>query len=214
MASALPFVGGLISEIVTYTIPNQRADRFEQYLEQLCDRLRIIEQELLEQKVKEQDSLELFQDGANQAVHALPHERTNYIVSLVANGIATEERKKLQSRRLLYLLGQLDDEEVAILHGYSNWQSGELTKLRPEPATFGSTDEVIEQNALWDAAIAKLEALSLLRFTAKKEEIQISGPKRTAHVNVVDTFGNREGDYRVTKLGNMLLKEIGLKVEG
>jgi hypothetical protein len=66
----------------------------------------------------------LFEEGAYQASRAFSEERRRQIAELVAGGIADERRDYLESRRVLRLLGELDDGEVVLLAGYlsPNWQ--------------------------------------------------------------------------------------------
>lgn len=213
IAGAVPVAGGVIAEIINYIIPNQRTERFESYLMLLAKRLQALEASAIKEKLTSPENIDLFEDGARQAIRAISKERMEYIVAAVADGITNDDRQKLHSKRLLSILEQLDDEEILILHAYAQRSYKMFEKLRPPPAVIGASTDVIQQNAMWDAAKSKLEILSLLKFKQDIQKVEVpdnrTGRAQYASVPVTDSFGHRKGSETITPLGRLLLKAIG-----
>ena len=217
IASAIPVAGGALAEVFTYIVPNQRADRLEEFLRLLAERLHRLELADLQTRMKQPENVDLIEDGTHQAVRALTHQRLQYIVECVANGIAEDERDKIHRKRLLAILAQLDDEEILLLQAHATSAMAIFEKLRPPPAVIGASQEVMEKNAMWDAAHAKLERLSLLEFKGRVQEVSVEErvgmrPKKI-HVSEMDAFGKPSGHLYITHLGRMVLESIGLSTE-
>ena len=55
-------------------------------------------------------------------------ERKAYIASIVANGLSGEEKDRLETKRLLSLLREIDDDQVIILTSYlqRHWNDEEF----------------------------------------------------------------------------------------
>ena len=66
-------------------------------------------------RLTDPENVNLFEEGAFQSVRALSNERKEYIANAVANGITGEAKDGLESKRLLNLLGELDDAEIIVL---------------------------------------------------------------------------------------------------
>lgn len=107
---AIPIVGSILGEVVGLIIPNQRMDRIEAYLRHLSDRLASADAESLRAKFDDPEVVDLFEEGAVQSVRALSEERRAYITQLVANGITGDEKARIEAKRLLNLLEQIDDD--------------------------------------------------------------------------------------------------------
>lgn len=224
LASLVPFAGGALAEIVTEIVPQQRLDRIEQYLRQLAEEVARRNTRALEmpdasvitaERMKMPRNIDLIEDGAHLAARALSQDRLSYIVQCVANGIEAEDRAKIHHKRILSLIGQLDDEEILILEAYGSRNGAKFERLRPEPAHMNSPPSVIESNAIYDAAIAKLERLSLVEFRNKMKEVEVAAGigKRTEKITVpdADPLGRPRGYRNITRLGRMVLRNIGLE---
>jgi len=118
LASMVPVAGPFLTELITEIVPGQRQERFEDFLRQLHARLGMVEETLLNKRLRRPENVALFEEGAYQAARAISEERRQKIAELVAGGIADDRRDYIESHRVLRLLGELDDAEVIILAGY------------------------------------------------------------------------------------------------
>lgn len=198
----VPVVGSLLSEIVSNLIPNQRIDRIEGYLRYLAEELaqRGIEGGAASLQLPE--NVALLEDGGFQAARATSDERLRFIARAVAEGLSDHERAGIHSRRILRLLGEVDDEELVILEAYENRDTEKFQKLMPAPLVLGADRELREANALYTAAIGRLEQLQLLEFRHDFDREE-EKPK-------YDVMGKPRGSHQVTGIGRMLLEAIGL----
>lgn len=114
-AGAIPIAGPLFSEIIGATIPNQRVDLIEEFAKSLEKKLEKISKVLLQQKIKEPETVDLFEDALIQSTRALSQERIDYIASILKNSITQEELDHLEYKRLLSILAELNDAEIIIL---------------------------------------------------------------------------------------------------
>jgi uncharacterized membrane-anchored protein YjiN (DUF445 family) len=113
-----PF-GSLVSEIVTNVIPNQRTERVVLFVEVLNEKFKYLEKEVVEQKIKTEEFTDLLQDGFIQASRTLTVKRLEYIASLLKNSLTDEELRHIEKKKLLSLLGELNDVEIIWLKKYS-----------------------------------------------------------------------------------------------
>lgn len=206
---AVPLAGGLIAEIVGAIIPGQRADRITEYLRALSTRVEGMSQELRDAITSNPHKVDLIEAGGYQAARATSQERVNRIVEAVARGLSNENANLIRRKRLLQLLGDLDDDEVSLLDAYGrSYGGGDRMALervnRPDPVHMQSSSVEIEQNYLFDAGKANLIRLGLL----KKHYSNVRKGE-------VPEFDSRTGDYKhsveVSGLGRLLLKEIGME---
>lgn len=208
LVSAFPFVGGAIAEIVNEVIPGQRIDRLAAYLEDLARRLEQLELPSLGPELREPGNVDLFEDGGAQAARAMTERRLRYITNAVANGIAATDRKKLQYKRLLSILGDVDDEELLLLRAYQTRSADLFAQLRPAQDK-GATDD----RAMWVAMHSKLRQLHLLEWKEDMREIDLDpgrvGRVRPETVQIPTDAGHDE----VTDLGHLLLTAVGFTRE-
>lgn len=115
---AVPWVGGLFSEVITQLIPNQRQDRIVKFLKVLSKNVENLSHQELITKLHDPYHLDLFEDACFQAVRALSDERLEYIASALKNGLTDKELEHTYKKKLLWLLGQLNDNEIVILFFY------------------------------------------------------------------------------------------------
>lgn len=204
----VPYAGGALGEILTAVIPNQRADRIASYLRQLAERLDQLNAAQQALIARSSGKIDLIEEGGYQATRALSSGRISQIVEAVAQGLQTDDVEIVRRKRLLTLFGELDDDEVVLLNAYGQsygasnpavWESIN----RPEPMHFGSGQENIDQNNLFDAGRAHLERLGLLKRTypfVKRGELP--------------EFDTSKGEFKhsleISSLGRLLLGEIGM----
>jgi hypothetical protein len=208
-AGAVPFVGGLLGELVGSVIPGQRQQRIVIYLRELEQRVEAMESADAAIALAHPDKIDLVERGGYQAIQATSDKRITEIANVVANGLSSDEADIVRRKRLLGLLGQLDDDEVAILTAYGRTYgvgggSGAWDSInRPPPAHMQGGQELIEQNKLYDLGRERLLALNLVerRYgNVKKGEYPEFDPKA----------GTFKGSIEISYLGRMLLREMGI----
>jgi hypothetical protein len=200
--------GALIAELIDFTIPKQREDRIVAYLRELASRLEALEARSTKEILERPDKVEFVEEGARQASRALSEERIGYIAEAVSRGLTSEEADVIRRKRLLNLLGELDDDELQLLNAYGQSYGSDGSEAwdqidRPEPAHLGSPVEDIDREKLYEAGKAHLLRLGLL-------------DKRLPQVKRGDLpeFDTYRRDWKhtieISYIGRMLLREIGL----
>jgi len=204
-AGFIPFVGGPLAEIVGAVVPGQRADRIAAYLHQLADRFSALEDHITSGIAASPPKVDLIEEGGFQAARALSDQRIRQIVHAVVEGISQSDADIIRRKRLLTLLGELDDDEVALLHahGQSHKLGGRLRLRYSDAVDFLSPRENVDREHLFRAGRDHLLRLGLLR-------------KRFPSVRVgqLPEFDANAGDFKhaieVSHPGRILLRDIGL----
>ena len=193
ICGSLPIVGPSIAEIIGYLIPNQRIDRIASFLEALESKINPEEKAKVEAKMLEEKSVDLMEDGFLQVARALSEERIEYIASLVKNGLTDEDLQQSAYKRLLFLLGEMNDIEVIILKSHSMYGAEEQEFwekhkeiLIGDVLTFPASQLEVDQNAIYKTYRANLARLDLL-------EIKFQQPSQS---------------FEITSLGRLLLRSI------
>lgn len=209
VAGAIPIAGGVVAEVVGMIIPGQRADRIAAYLRALASRVDNLTEEVRNGLASKPEKIDLIEEGGFQSARATSHERIDQIVEAVSRGLSEKDADVVRRKRLLLILGELDDDEVNLLNAYGRSYAGADRRAfekvhRPDPPHLGSPPSVIDQNQLYDAGKNHLVRLGLLKKNygnVKKGE--------------VPEFDTRKGDFKhnleVSQLGRMLLREIGME---
>ncbi len=203
----VPFVGSLLVEIAGNVIPNQRIERLAKYAETLQARLFDLEESVVKANLSNENCTDLFEESLRQAARALSDERRNYISSLVANSISSEDIDYIESKHLLRILGELNDIEVVWLRFYLNPTGEGDTEFREKHthilqlvnAHFQSAEPEIDKSALQSSYKEHLASLGLL-----EKEIGINTSRGVVKLK---TKG-----YKITMLGRLLLKKLGFIV--
>lgn len=208
---AIPIAGPLVAEVVKNVIPNQRIDRISKFVKCLDERVAGCEKQLLENTFKDPYFIDLLEDGFWNAARALSEERISYIASVVANGISEDSQKKMEAKRFIQILAELNDSEVIILrsrlmHPQEDQDFYEKHKdiLTPPVAHLGSSEEEVGNSVIYDSYKQNLAKLYLLKPRFKK-------PKRGEFPDFDEKTGMiKTSGYEITYLGRMLLVHIGL----
>lgn len=209
VAGAIPLGGGVLAEVVGMVIPGQRADRIAAYLRALASRVEDLAVEIRDGLVSNAEKIDLIQEGGFQSARATSQERIDQIVEAVSRGLSEDDADVVRRKRLLLILGELDDDEVNLLNAYGRSYGGADREAfdrvnRPKPPHLQSSRSVIDQNQLYELGKRHLVRFGLLKKNygnVKKGEIP--------------EFDAREGDFKhrleVSHLGRMLLREIGME---
>jgi hypothetical protein len=207
VAGLVPSVGAALGEILTAIIPGQRADRIAEYLRKLDGRVGQLEAAVQRDILNSPAKIDLIEQGGFQAARALTHERIDQIVEVVTAGITQDAADVVRTGRLLVLLGELDDDEVAVLNAYgqsyANFEADAWKDVnQPERVHTGSSQEDIDKSQLYEAGRSHLLRLGLLRK-------DFSGV-RHGQLPEFDVF---KGDFKhrvqISALGRLLLRHIG-----
>ena len=211
LLGAIPFVGPLAAEIVGAVIPNQRIDRIESLLKLLESKIPEADRVKVEQNIYSPESIDLIEDGFIQASRALSEERKEYIASLLKNSLTEDEVKHIEYKRLLSILGELNDLEVLILKSqtmyrsqpeYQEFWKKHESALTPPIAHMGSSQEEIDKHTIYQTHKLHLANLGLLKPRFKK-------PKRGELPEFDDKTGMIKAQgYDITGLGRLLLRSI------
>lgn len=207
----VPHIGGTLAEVVSTIIPNQKIDRLIIFAKVLDDKVKYIEEDVLKVKMKTEEFTDLLEDGLIQASRAMSDERREYIASLLKNSLTNEELTHIGEKKLLALLGELNDAEILFLKYYSLHVGEQRTFAEEHKELFtpinraiGAPQENFDKGALRDSYRSKLMEVGVLEpayQNFKKGE--------------VPEFDQRTGrpktnNYRVNSLGKVLLRYIDL----
>jgi hypothetical protein len=207
----MPFVGGTVAEIVGQVIPGQRLDRACRFLEELDARLRQLE--LSPAVASDPRFVDLFEDATLQSLRALSEERTTQLVSFLTEAATEGEPQFDVDKRLLQILAELSDTEIAVLRSHQGLQYVRLQReFYCEPLAVGPYERLSdsEKNAYdarrvaWEMHVHALHRLGLLR-----PEIRAIGPTRRDFEFDERTGLPKVDGYRMTTLGRLLLRRIG-----
>lgn len=211
----LPYAGPILAEIVNQIIPNQRIDRISRFAEILDEQLQELDKELLEQKMRTEEFVDLFEDGAFQAARALTDKRKDHIAALLKNSLSSEDLNHVQEKQLLSLLGQLNDAELVILKHFgldmapheaeAFFEEHEET-IRGPMVVMGSPQEDADRGAIHQTYRAHLRHLGLMRATYKKPK-KGEMPEWDLKTGMI-----KAGSDRITPLGRLLLRHIDAQV--
>jgi len=206
----IPVAGSFIAELVGTLIPNQRFDRIEAYIRFLQSRIDLLHTEQKELIKTSPEHIDLFEEGAYQAVRAITDERRQQIAQIVAEGLSGEKREAIDKKRLLLIFSQLDDEDIILLMDYvmrnrtkyDEFASKHAYLLEPLYATAFSEPSVRERAALRTAIEKKLERFGLIQETLVSRTSGVPG--------LADQMVEQGKSFRITELGRMILHEASL----
>lgn len=214
-AGQLPIVGSLVSEVVGNIIPNQRVDRIAEFVRLLDERVSDVEQSLLTERFKQPEVVDVLEDAFIQAARATSQERLEHIANIVANGISPDELNTAETKRMLWLLGQLNDSEVILLRSKlgktredaqadAAFREKHEELLVPDTTVTGSAEEEFDKAALTGSYKQHLHELGLLKKRFKR-------PKRSELPEFDHKTGmmNSSGS-ELTRLGKMLLRYLDI----
>ena len=212
IVGSFPIVGPLFSELAGVVVPNQRMERIAKFAQELECRLRNLEAaDDITNLLRNDEFADLLEEGIRQASRSLSDERRQYLVSLIVNGLSTENIEYAESRHLLRALDEISDVEVVWLRFYREptlggddaFRDQHENVLAPAVATLGSSQDELDKATLQQSYKEHLCQLGMLerryRFDnrSKLPEFDSRGVQKVA-------------GYSITTLGRLLLRQIGL----
>lgn len=123
IVGAAPFLGPMAAELITAAIPNQKMHRVAVSIKVLEDRITYVEEDIVRDRFKTEEFADLLEDALPQMARALTDERKAYIANLLSTSLTDDTLDHLAKKKLLYILNQLNDAEVILLHFYAIRQS-------------------------------------------------------------------------------------------
>ena len=196
----VPFGGGFLAEAIT-GLPGQLNERLQRFCKAAAVHLQKLDQDVLRSKLADENVTDLSHEAMIQATRALTDERREYIAQLLINGIKAEDVTVIESRKLLGILGQLNDVEIIWLRFYAKTYDREYYKIHADtlatpPLVMGADQRAINHAAMQEGYKAKLAELGLLR---PKVDVRKSDNSPTMKIP----------GFEITLFGRLLLREIG-----
>lgn len=210
-AGFIPGAGTALGEIIGRFIPNQRIDRIEEYLRKLRKALNHLTEEQVRKRIQKPEAIDLFEEGGFQSARAITEDRRDQIANVVSFGLSGDEKDRIEAKRILKLLDDLDDDQIIILARYlhKNRDSADFDEkhqavIRPVQAYIGAGQDVLDQATMNELARAQLISLGLLKANYR-------APKK----GELPDFDLKTGRMKYTHLalsplGRLLLRRIGL----
>jgi len=203
---------GMFLELFGTIFQDRRQAQYEEELELIKARLAELEfsdEKLAAAILDSPAHRQLIFDGLNAAGLALSKDRLRQIAEIVAVGLTEDEHRALKARRMLALLGQIDDEQVIILE--AAYKDGPRTNPVLDPAKdrilrqpAGAPDEGVE------ASRQRLIDYKLARFNMSQLGLVEYGGQRVGEA--FEQHSDHEYGLRVkiTELGKALARTMGL----
>lgn len=169
IAGSTPIIGPLLSEIISSVIPNQKLDRIISFVDIFAEKVKFMDKDVTEIKMKTEEFTDLLEDGINQASRALSEERKEYIACLLRNSLTEEALQQVEKKKLLSILNELNDAEIILLNlsaiqGEDARQAffAKHTEVLEPIKRRGASNEPVESEAFWEAGWLKLVSVGLL----------------------------------------------------
>lgn len=121
-----PIVGPIMAETLANSIPNQKLDRVIEFTKILESKLNRLDESVIRIKFKTEKFTDLLEDALLQASRAFTNERRQYLATFLATSITTDEALHLQEKRILAVLGELNDAEIIALKWCSLLKKDEI----------------------------------------------------------------------------------------
>ena len=190
--SAIPTIVPLVAEAVKHGIPKRRIERIARMLKFLDNQVSGLEEDVLANRMRTEEFLDLFEDGLWQTTRALTEERLAHIASLLKNSIKSDDLAHEQEKMLLSLLGQLNDPELILLGWYGTNMVGERANA------YYARHEDIVGPTIRESLMSEEEERNITfreTYRATLQRLRLIGP-------------DQRGSDRITPLGRLLLEQI------
>jgi hypothetical protein len=203
-AGTVPWIGSFVAELITTIIPNQRMDRFSEYLKILSKKLSTIEEHVVKTKLQDNGFVSLFEESLYSAVRATTQERKEHIASIVKNSITDETADYIRYKYLLSLLSELNDVEVILLQSYATHNDEEFHEKHKDILTKPLLSEDVNIRVVHENYKDHLARLRLLRPRFKR-------PRKDEYPEFDEKTGMIKAQgYELASLGRILLQHIDL----
>jgi len=222
--SYIPFAGPALAELVSVTIPNQRMDRFAEFMRLLNERVETIESILNDKGKSYPERIALIETGAEQSSRARSNVRIQHIAALVVQGIDQNEQGALESHRILRILPQIDDQELLLLFffgGSAQQKQDAYSSLNlPKQLQYTSSEELRKKHRLFVLGLEHLSDIGLLESKlpsvefVKPQNRRLDGGFSLPNIkkrNVGKANAHAAlSEYKITPLGRFLVEAVQL----
>jgi hypothetical protein len=204
LASIIPGIGGIVSELIGQTIPGQRIDRIAEFIKMLNERISRIE---IQQESINTFFIDIFEDSALQALRALTTQRNEYLANFVTQAIGIETTQYEVKKKLIFILSELSDLDIEILKSFNSFEHIRMKqKFYCEPLAYGPYERLSDQEKndydakaiAWHIHVSSLEKLGLLSAEYETSQIRLNSKITQPPVS----------GYKITTLGKLLLRSI------
>ncbi len=208
---AIPFVGGLMAEIIGQVVPNQRLDRIADFARALAARLQHIEQNVLAQALNTPEGLDTLEDGFVAASRTLTAERRARLAGAVAKTLTSADVDHVYKKRLLQLSSGLSDAELIML------QAVEMYGRNAIDVEFAARHELILRGPAYRVDTRKEDQAEYIRHESLVQNLlshKLVSPFANANMvvgmSVPPLFadGTWQANYEITPLGRDVLAVI------
>lgn len=196
IASAVPYVGPLIAELLTDLVPQQRLERVVDFVRALDAEVQrqARRQDAIERSIRTAEGFDLIEEGMTQAARAVAGDRRERLGRLVGRALTAEELNYAQSRKILNIFRELTDEEITWLVYYSLnpvMGSGPHADffalyegiLGPVSRHMGSSDEELARGALQESWKDTLLRLGLTEKRGHSTRLTMLGKMLARYVS-------------------------------
>ncbi len=212
-AGMIPILGPYFAEIIGSLVPYQRIDRITTFLKLFYKKFeeQNLQIEILKEKMKNEDFINLFDDISWLAAKSTSNDRKEYLASILINGLTDDKLDEIQKNIFLNLMSELNDIEILILYSYTiaSKTDEEFTKkhqeiLTPPRAYSEASEDDRNKRILFETYKEKLVRLNLLNKKFAK-------PKRGESPEFDEKTGMMKSNgFEITSIGRLFLKYIGL----
>lgn len=205
---AIPFIGSLVAEIIGTVIPNQRVDRIARLVEMLRQKVADLDHDKVAACLRSTEGVDLLEDGFWLAARALTDERIEHIANILKAGIGEDQARLGEKKRLMWLLGQLDDAEIILLTWFSqldrDWAFEEKHRQTIEPRSCHSdlNDQEVDEVSIY---LSRKQHLVNLGLTKPRFESVRRGELPEFDSN---TGTMRSSGHEATPLGRLLVRTV------
>lgn len=213
IAGAVPFLGASLQEVISSVIPNQRLDRLTDFVRRLETKLSQVERDILEAGLASNpEAVDLFEESMIQAARAVKGSRRDNIASLLKSSLTSEELDYVEKSKLWQLFDSLNDVELLLLQSYGIQGTPDAEvfvathqeALRGPRAHLGSSEGEADRAAVYATFRQHLVDLGLLKPRFKRVP-RGDLPEFDDKTGMMKATG-----YRLTRLGGLLLRQLGL----
>lgn len=211
MFGATPIAGPMIAEMVAVIVPNQRLDRVIDFIQQLEKRVSATELDNLKDNIY---FVDLLEHAVEQSIKSLSPDRNQYLAAFIENNRNVSESNYSVKKKLCQTLEELTDDDIEMLRSKQNpfyesrfksigrltiGQYDEMSDLEKYEYDLAQTSEDAHLNAL-----ERSKLISAEHMIPEKDDRDIND-----HIDR-DTGLPEITGYKLTDLGSVLLKSIGL----
>jgi len=210
---AIPFAGSLLAELASTVIPNQRIDRIAMFAQVLDKKLAKLDQEFVRSQLADEQFTDLLEEGIRQATRSLNDDRREFIANLITYSLSQHDIEYNESKHLMRILSELNDIEIVWLRFYleptmngdEEFRNKHANILTPVMAVLNDPPHIHDKESLQNSYTEHLTQLGLLETHYKTD--------MATHVPVYNRFtGAPEVQaHEITRLGSLLLRQIGLQ---